>query len=132
MQWVNSSLSTNPLATGFNSTTNSDGRIFAADGNATMRDLASSNTVFQSRCAELLARMIDTVPKGVQLTDVITPIPVKPYGVQLSIDDKGQLHLEGYVRVRVFLCRRGWLLADTSIQLFTSNKSASPSDYEVK
>lgn len=113
VQWVNSSLSTNPLATGFNSTTNSDGRIFAADGNATMRDLASSNTVFQSRCAELLARMIDTVPKGVQLTDVITPIPVKPYGVQLSIDDKGQLHLEGYVR------------------LFTSNKSASPSDYEV-
>ena len=100
MQWVNSSSSTNALATGFNTTTNSDARIFSADGNATMRDLASNNQVFQDRCADLLARMINTVPKGVQLTDVITPIPVKPWFAQLSIDNNGKLQFEGYIRVR--------------------------------
>ena len=100
VQWVNSSTSTNTLATGFNTTTNSDARIFAADGNATMRDLASNNQVFQDRCADLLSRMIHTVPKGVQLTDVVTPIPVKPWLAQLSIDNNGKLQFEGYIRVR--------------------------------
>ncbi|KAF7337432.1 Peroxidase [Mycena sanguinolenta] len=47
----------NPLVVGFNDTTNSDKRIFGSDGNATM--------VY------------------VTLTDVITPLPVKPSNVEL-------------------------------------------------
>ncbi|KAJ6570256.1 hypothetical protein DFH09DRAFT_1362885 [Mycena vulgaris] len=31
--------------------------------------------------------MIDTAPRGVQLTEVITPLPVKPSGLQLTLDD---------------------------------------------
>ncbi|KAI0317025.1 heme peroxidase [Amylostereum chailletii] len=114
VQWVNSSTSTNALATGFNETTNSDARIFAADGNATMRTLASDNTVFANKCSEVLARMIDTVPSGVKLGDVVQPIPVKPYRPSLSITPSGQIKLEGYVRI------------------FTSkDNDASPDEYDV-
>ncbi|KAJ6555609.1 hypothetical protein DFH09DRAFT_1318014 [Mycena vulgaris] len=52
----------NPLVVGLNDTTNS------------------------STYAELLARMLDTVPRGVQLTEVITPLPVKPSGLELIFD----------------------------------------------
>lgn len=99
VQWVNSSTSDDALATGFNTTMDSDARIFAADNNATMRDLASSNDVFNNRCGELLGRMLDTVPKGVTLTDPIAPVPVKPWNAQLSIDSNGNIQLEGNVRI---------------------------------
>jgi hypothetical protein len=36
---------------------------------------AKSPELFASTCAELFARMLDTVPTGVQLTEVITPLP---------------------------------------------------------
>lgn len=42
--------------------------------------------------------MLNTVPRGVQLTDVITPIPVKPDNVQLILDGD-TLKLIGEVRV---------------------------------
>ena len=44
--------------------------------------------------------MLDTVPKGVTLTDPIAPVPVKPWNAQLSIDSNGNIQLEGNVRVR--------------------------------
>ncbi|KAJ7850201.1 hypothetical protein B0H13DRAFT_1905779 [Mycena leptocephala] len=53
----------------FNDTTNSDKRIFGSDGNATMLSFAKSPELFASTCAELFARMLDTVPTGVQLTE---------------------------------------------------------------
>ncbi|KAF8194048.1 heme peroxidase [Mycena galopus ATCC 62051] len=68
----------NPLVVGLNDTTNSDKRIFGSDGNATMRSFASSPQLFASTCADLFARMLNTVPKGVQLTEVLTPLPVRP------------------------------------------------------
>lgn len=43
--------------------------------------------------------MLDTVPGGVQLTDVITPLPVKPANVILTLDGD-TLKLFGQVRVR--------------------------------
>jgi hypothetical protein len=43
--------------------------------------------------------MLDTVPRGVQLTDVITPLPVKPSNVELTLDGD-TLNLFGQVRVR--------------------------------
>ncbi|KAF7328171.1 Peroxidase [Mycena venus] len=87
----------NPLIVGLNETTNSDKRIFASDGNATMRSFAQSPKLFSSTCAELMARMIDTVPKGVQLTEVITPLSVKPSGLDLVLAGNG-LQFSGQVR----------------------------------
>ncbi|KAJ7799099.1 putative L-ascorbate oxidase [Mycena olivaceomarginata] len=86
-----------PLVVGFNHTTNSDRRIFGSDGNVTMRLFAESQEHFHSTCARVLARMFDTVPKGVQLTEVITPLPVKPHNVYLILDGD-TLKLFGEVR----------------------------------
>ncbi|KAJ6474849.1 heme peroxidase, partial [Mycena sanguinolenta] len=77
MEYI-SGTSQNPLVVGFNDTTNSDKRIFGSDGNVTMLSFANSPDLFASRCSELFARMLDTVPSGVPLSDVITPMPVKP------------------------------------------------------
>ncbi|PPQ66407.1 hypothetical protein CVT26_011276 [Gymnopilus dilepis] len=86
-----------PLAVGFNHTTNSDKRIFGSDGNSTMRSFAESLEAFHSTCASVLARMFDTVPRGVQLTEIITPLPVKPHNIQLILDGD-TLKLSGEVR----------------------------------
>jgi hypothetical protein len=45
--------------------------------------------------------MVDTVPKGVKLTEVIEPLPVKPQGAQLLVLDDGKLALRGEVRVSI-------------------------------
>ncbi|KAJ7824147.1 heme peroxidase [Mycena leptocephala] len=87
-----------PLVVGFNDTTNSDKRIFGSDGNATMLSFANSPDLFASTCANLFARMLDTVPNGVELTDVITPLPVKPSSVKLIMDGD-TLQLFGLVRL---------------------------------
>ncbi|KAJ7728291.1 putative L-ascorbate oxidase [Mycena maculata] len=87
----------NPLVVGFNDTTNSDKRIFGSDGNHTIRSFANSLETFTSTCADLYARMLDTVPRGVQLTEVITPLPVKPAGIELILDGD-TLQLSGAVR----------------------------------
>ncbi|KAF8126229.1 heme peroxidase [Mycena galopus ATCC 62051] len=88
----------NPLVVGFNDTTNSDKRIFGSDGNATMLLFANSLDVYTSTCADLFARMIDTVPSNVNLTDVITPLPVKPSNVELVMNGD-ILQLGGQVRL---------------------------------
>jgi hypothetical protein len=90
---------TNPLAVGKNATTNSDARIFASDGNSTIRALASDNAGFVSSCGTLLARMLDTVPSSVQLSEPLEPLPVKPWNMQLSLDYEGQLRIAGYIRI---------------------------------
>ncbi|KAJ7290721.1 heme peroxidase, partial [Mycena rebaudengoi] len=76
----------NPLVVGFNDTTNSDKRIFGSDSNATMLAFANSPEHFASTCAGLFARMLDTVPNGVQLSEVITPMPVKPTSPTFALD----------------------------------------------
>ncbi|KAJ7877785.1 heme peroxidase [Mycena leptocephala] len=76
----------NPLVVGLNDTTNSDKRIFGSDGNVTMLSFANSPELFASTCAELFAKMIDTVPRDVQLTDVLTPLPVKPIIAGFNLD----------------------------------------------
>ncbi|KAJ8077802.1 hypothetical protein PM082_002236 [Marasmius tenuissimus] len=70
------SVTHSPLVAGPNTTTNSDLRIFSSDGNATMQSLASPEA-FESTCAALFERMINTVPKGVKLTKVVEPIKTK-------------------------------------------------------
>ncbi|KAJ7613498.1 heme peroxidase [Roridomyces roridus] len=86
----------NPLVVGFNDTTNSDKRIFGSDGNVTMQ-FSDSPSLFASTCADLFARMIDTVPRGVELTEVLSPLPVKPAFVELTLAND-TLQLSGQVR----------------------------------
>ncbi|KAK0388559.1 hypothetical protein NLU13_4802 [Sarocladium strictum] len=88
----------NPLVVAKNDTLNSDKRIFNSD-RATMKKLAT-RTNFNSMCGDIFARMVDTVPKSVQLTDVIDPYDVKPYISELSLDSKGDLHFSGFIRMR--------------------------------
>lgn len=52
-------------------------------------------------CTELFTRMIDTVPKGVQLSEVITPIPVKPDNLFITINDNGGMTIKGDIRVYI-------------------------------
>ena len=44
--------------------------------------------------------MLDTVPKTVQLTEIIEPLPVKPQDISLVYMGDGTFHLTGQVRVR--------------------------------
>jgi hypothetical protein len=46
----------------------------------------------------MFARMLDTVPRGVELTEVITPLPVKPHNLILRLAGD-TLKLAGEVRV---------------------------------
>ncbi|KAJ7280746.1 heme peroxidase [Mycena rebaudengoi] len=92
------STTTNPLIVAKNDTFNSDKRIFGSDGNATMLSFGNSPNLFTATCADLFARMIDTVPRGVELSEVINPLPVRPDLVEIVLmGDK--LGLSGTVRV---------------------------------
>ncbi|KAK7053899.1 peroxidase [Favolaschia claudopus] len=97
-QWIDGTTA-NPLATGFNTTTNSDARIFAADGNKTMRAFAQNPNLFSAQCGSLLERMLNTVPRTVQLSEVIEPLPLKPYQLSLNMASNGSLMLSGYIRI---------------------------------
>ncbi|KAF7950338.1 hypothetical protein EAE96_007625 [Botrytis aclada] len=90
--------STNPLVIGKNDTFNSDKRIFGADNNKTMTSLADPSN-FKTQCADIFARMIDTVPAAVMLSEVITPIEVKPSQIALSLAGNNTLSFGGYIRV---------------------------------
>ncbi|KAB2569182.1 WSC domain containing protein [Lasiodiplodia theobromae] len=79
---------------------NSDARVFAADGNATVRAMADPET-FSSVCATVLQKMIEVVPSGVTLGDPIAVYDVKPSGMQLTLLDGGEsIKVTGDIRVR--------------------------------
>ncbi|KAF7351710.1 Peroxidase [Mycena sanguinolenta] len=115
----------NPLVVGFNDTTNSDKRIFGSDGNTTMQSFANSPATFASTCADLFAHMLDTVPTGVQLTDVISPLPVKPSSLALSLNGN-ILQLTGQVRL--------WNVTDPSpnITMLLEDHTGSTGNFTLK
>lgn len=90
----------NLLVAGTNDTLNSDKRIFGSDNNKTMEALADI-THFQERCQDVLARMIDTVPKEITLSEPLTPIDVKPYINLMALNTNGTIDFSGYIRVHV-------------------------------
>ncbi|KAJ6530393.1 hypothetical protein DFH09DRAFT_1285080 [Mycena vulgaris] len=96
-QWIDGS-STNTLTVGFNQATNSDARIFAADGNQTIHALAQDPDFFSYHCGSVLEHMLNTVSKSVQLSEVIEPLPVKPFELVLSLATNGSLVMSGYIR----------------------------------
>lgn len=89
----------NPLVVAHNDTLNSDKRIFAADNNVTMKALASDPKTFQSMCADIFERMIDTVPSTVTLTEPLEPIPLKPYITSFSLTNASHITLIGRIRL---------------------------------
>ncbi|KAH7173420.1 heme peroxidase [Fusarium flagelliforme] len=89
----------NPLIVAKNATLRSDKRIFDND-KATMKKLATKEG-FNKICPEVFARMIDTVPKSVKLTEVIDPYEVKPYINDMSLDSKGKIHFAGAIRLLI-------------------------------
>jgi hypothetical protein len=79
---------------------NSDGKVFGADGNVTMKALTDPTT-FANTCASILQRMIETVPPGTIFSDVLQPYEVKPSGLQLTLLSGGaSIKFEGFIRVR--------------------------------
>lgn len=89
----------NALAYGPNLTTRSDHRIFSSDGGNLISRMAQDNDFYLSTCNSLLERMINTVPKEVQLTEVIDPIATKPDYIDIKVNEDGTLFIQGEVRV---------------------------------
>ncbi|CAG7558975.1 unnamed protein product [Fusarium equiseti] len=89
----------NPLIVAKNATLRSDKRIFDND-KATMKTLATKEG-FNKICPQVFARMIDTVPKSVKLTEVIDPYEVKPYINDMSLDSNGKIHFAGAIRLLI-------------------------------
>jgi hypothetical protein len=130
----------NPLVVGPNITTRSDARIFSSDGNVTMKALAHSASLFSSTCASLIARMLNTVPRTVTLTEVLEPLPVKPTDLSLIMHaNNGSFSLSGDVRVRLFLPHSAeishspspqfWNLdakSDATVRLLWADRSGKP------
>ncbi|KAK7045976.1 hypothetical protein VNI00_006971 [Paramarasmius palmivorus] len=88
--WLDGS-TPNPLVTTPNETMRADLRIFGSDGNATMQSLAAGEA-FNKTCSSLIERMVETVPRGVTLTDVILPIENKVGNARLFVSkDKDSL-----------------------------------------
>lgn len=88
-----------PLVTTENVTTRSDLRLYESDGNATMQALYDMGDGFLGTCVDLMGRMINTVPAGVQLGSPVQPMGIKPVNVSFDIDEQGGLVLSGKIRV---------------------------------
>ncbi len=108
-----------PLVTSFNVPSRSDLRLSESDGNGTMIKLAAQGTGCLSTCRNRLQRMIEVVPRGVILSDVISPQTVKPINTTLDLDSSGKLVLSGNIRAgafNVFRCMSNtrWILSEPS------------------
>ena len=88
-----------PLVTSFNVSSRSDLRLYESDNNETMIELAKQGAGFLNTCVTLMQRMLETVPRGVVLSDVISPMSVKPINATFDFDTKGNLVFTGYIRV---------------------------------
>lgn len=94
-----------PLVTTTNKTVNSDYRLYNSDSNDTMTRLSQSASYYAGQCSAIFQRMITTVPGGVDLTPAVDPTSttnLRPYGVALNVNWKGNMTLTGYFRVRTF------------------------------
>lgn len=90
-----------PLVNSFNVSSRSDLRLYESDNNATMIKLSNQGEGFLDTCTTLLQRMIEVVPSNVELSEVISPMQVKPVNATLDFDNSGNLVFTGYIRVRL-------------------------------
>ncbi|KAJ9144258.1 Peroxidase [Pleurostoma richardsiae] len=78
----------------------SDTKVFASDGNATVRAMAAPEA-FQDACRRVLQKMIEVVPAGVRLSEEIRPYAVKPTEMQLTLSRGAHsMIFTGFIRVR--------------------------------
>jgi hypothetical protein len=94
-----SNTTVNPLIINANDTLNSDKRVFAADGNATMIKLKDP-AVYKSQCESAFERMIDLVPASVTLSEPLQPTDIKPYIVSHQLKGNDSIELIGRIRIR--------------------------------
>ncbi|KAI0848785.1 heme peroxidase [Daldinia vernicosa] len=87
------------LVTSFNESSRSDLRLYESDGNKTMLELYAQGDGFQDTCVDLLGRMLNTVPSGVQLQSAIEPALIKPINVTWDVTSDKQLVLSGKIRM---------------------------------
>lgn len=120
---------TNPLVVGnsVDNGKNSDGRVYKSDGNVTMQALADPN-VFASECSTIFQRMIEVVPPGVELGDVLTPYDVKPSSLQLSLAANASLQFTGEIRVRTTTRTASSI---SSVQLVYQDRNGVSSDTTI-
>ena len=64
--------------------------------------LSQSSNYFAKMCTNLFSRMIDTIPREVQLTEPIQPMLFKPVNVSLGLDWAGNMSFSGPIRVGLF------------------------------
>lgn len=105
-----------PLVTSFNESSRSDLRLYESDNNATMTKLAQQGDGFLDTCSNLFQRMVETVPSNVVLSDVVSPMDIKPINATLDIDAAGNLVFTGFIRV----LSSSASVAPKSISLLTS------------
>ena len=99
---------------------NSDARIFASDGNATIRAMSNPAT-FASTCSTMLQKLIEVVPSGTVLTDPIVPYEIKPTAMQLTLLDEGsEILFTGEIRVRTTVRPAGQI---ASVQLMYKDRT---------
>lgn len=65
-----------------------------------MQALYDQGEQFLGTCVDLMGRMINTVPAGVQLGPPVEPMGIKPVNVTFDIDEQGNIVLSGRIRVR--------------------------------
>ncbi|KAJ9612204.1 hypothetical protein H2200_003801 [Cladophialophora chaetospira] len=89
----------NPLVVGVNPASSSDGRLFGLNNRQIVSPMADPNN-YATTCATVLAKMVNTVPRGVVLSDVIAPYELKPSNLQLNVAPDGQnLEFTGELRI---------------------------------
>ncbi|KAK7403740.1 hypothetical protein QQX98_010479 [Neonectria punicea] len=119
---------TNPLVVHTNSTITSDKRIIRSDKNKTISALARKPSVFETKCANIFSRMIDTVARSVKLSPPIEAIDIKPKITKLYLDEEGSLVFSGRVRVRTTQgVKKGRDPSDLSVHLTFANRKGKGS-----
>jgi hypothetical protein len=79
---------------------NADTQVFTADSNTTIAALRDP-AYFKQRCSAILQKMIETVPSSVTLSGPIVAYDVKPYALQLTLQDGGNaVAFTGDIRIR--------------------------------
>jgi hypothetical protein len=75
----------------------SDFRLYNSDGNATIQGF-SSPTAFRSQCNTLFSRLVDTVPKSVELSDPVKPYTWKADNIKFDLSADGVVSISGQIR----------------------------------
>ncbi|KAG4443010.1 hypothetical protein IFR05_001541 [Cadophora sp. M221] len=85
-----------PLVTTKNETFRSDFRIFNSDKNATIKAMAAPKA-FQDTCFTIFEKMMNTVPRGMKLSEPITPRQWILIESHLDLSPTGQVQYSGNI-----------------------------------